>query len=369
MVRLVALEYEPPLHGRAAAAPSAQYEPGVHGSHTNLECRWVSDHGIACTCAHDEPALVDLVLSGRALGARAHLGAWRYRAGAALGLLGAARRREVARVGLVALVGASEVGRAGVRALHARQRRAGARRAVRAALARHAGLPALVGLVLAGLALDARAHLGARCDRAGATLGLLGAARRRVEAESGSSALVVTGEVGEIGVGARLARQRRARALGAVRASGAWLAHLLARLVLVGARVAPIARPHACLWCNGSRATWRLVDAACRRVVTLVGGCALAPAGEVGGAGVRALATRQRRAGACRAVRARCAGFTCHHALLVLVSARLATFTRALAFKVGEAPWEAVGARRCAAAAGNWIGLASLARAARCAAI
>ena len=36
LVRLVALECEPSLQGSAAAAPSAQYEPGVHGSLTSL---------------------------------------------------------------------------------------------------------------------------------------------------------------------------------------------------------------------------------------------------------------------------------------------------------------------------------------------
>ena len=35
LVRLVALECEPYLQGSAAAAPSAQYEPGVHGSLTS----------------------------------------------------------------------------------------------------------------------------------------------------------------------------------------------------------------------------------------------------------------------------------------------------------------------------------------------
>ena len=35
LVRLVAVEYEPSLHGIAAAAPSMQYEPGVHGLHAS----------------------------------------------------------------------------------------------------------------------------------------------------------------------------------------------------------------------------------------------------------------------------------------------------------------------------------------------
>eukprot|EP00964_Phaeocystis_antarctica_P031382 scaffold17764_cov66-Phaeocystis_antarctica.AAC.6 len=266
--------------------------------------------------------LARLVRAGRALGADACARARRDCTWAALGLLGAARRREVAWVGLVALVGASEVGRAGVRALHARQRRAGTRRAVRAVLASHAGLLALVGLVLAGLALVACAHAGARRDRAGAALGLHSAARRRVEAESGSSALAVTSEVGGIGVGARLAGQRRARALGAVRARRAGLARLLALLVLVGARLAPIARAHACL-----RDGWR----------------ALGAAGEVGGAGVRALSTRQRRASAQGAVRARLAGHTRKLALAGLVRAGRALGADACARARRDCTWAALG--------------------------
>ena len=34
LLRLAALECEPAAHGSAAAAPSAQYEPGVHGLHS-----------------------------------------------------------------------------------------------------------------------------------------------------------------------------------------------------------------------------------------------------------------------------------------------------------------------------------------------
>ena len=33
LMRVVALEYEPPVHGSAAAAPSAQYEPASHSLH------------------------------------------------------------------------------------------------------------------------------------------------------------------------------------------------------------------------------------------------------------------------------------------------------------------------------------------------
>eukprot|EP00964_Phaeocystis_antarctica_P040353 scaffold23068_cov70-Phaeocystis_antarctica.AAC.4 len=152
---------------------------------------------------------------------------------AAWHLLGAAGWRKVARLGLGALAGAGEAGGAGVCALRARQRRAGALGAVRAGLAGDAHLLALVGLVLACRAPDARGRGRVWRDRAGAALGLHCAARRRKVAHVGLGALVGAGKVGGDGERARRARQRGTGTLGAVRAGLAGDARLLARVGLV----------------------------------------------------------------------------------------------------------------------------------------
>eukprot|EP00964_Phaeocystis_antarctica_P008196 scaffold4416_cov65-Phaeocystis_antarctica.AAC.4 len=111
--------------------------------------------------------------------ARAHVDDGCHRARVAGRLLGAACRCVETRGSRRALRGVAEVGPIRVRALLARQRRARAKRAEVSRLAGNARLLALVGLVRAGFALVARAHLGAGRDGAGAALDLLRAARRR----------------------------------------------------------------------------------------------------------------------------------------------------------------------------------------------
>eukprot|EP00964_Phaeocystis_antarctica_P030642 scaffold17321_cov70-Phaeocystis_antarctica.AAC.3 len=253
-------------------------------------------------------ALAGLVRACRALVAGALLRDGLDGARAAVGLLGAARRRGVARVGLGALVLAAQVCCLRIRALLARQRRAGARWAVRAGLAGSAPFLALVGLVRACRAPVARTLACDGLDGARATLGLLGAARRRKVALARRCALVSAGEVGGVGVRALLARQRRAGARRAIGAGLAGNARLLALAGLVLAGRAPDARGHARVWRDGAGAAHRLPCATGWRKVALGSRRAFRLNCEVGGVGVRARLARQRCAGALGAVRARLAG-------------------------------------------------------------
>eukprot|EP00964_Phaeocystis_antarctica_P021813 scaffold12111_cov66-Phaeocystis_antarctica.AAC.3 len=285
-------------------------------------------------------ALVGLVRAGFALVARAHLGAGRNGTGAALGLLCAARWCKVARGGLGALTAAREVGRDGVRALFARQCCACALVAVRARLAGDARKFALVGLVLASRALDARGHARVWRDRAGAALGLLGAARRRKASLFGRRALTDAREVGGDRVRTSRARQRRASARWAKRAGPAGNARLLALAGLVRACCALVAGALLCDGLDGARAALGLLGATRRRGVARAG-CLR----------IRALLARQRRAGTLRAVRARLAGNAPILALVGLVRACCAPVAHALACDGLDCAGAALGllgaARRC----------------------
>eukprot|EP00964_Phaeocystis_antarctica_P004419 scaffold2392_cov72-Phaeocystis_antarctica.AAC.3 len=105
---------------------------GAHGACGALEAHGLTAH------AHEAAGRARHT-SAQPLRARNH--AW-----AAWRLLRAGCWRKVAHAGLGALIGTGEAGGAGVRALCARQRRAGARRAVRPGLAGDARLLARVGL-------------------------------------------------------------------------------------------------------------------------------------------------------------------------------------------------------------------------------
>eukprot|EP00964_Phaeocystis_antarctica_P008197 scaffold4416_cov65-Phaeocystis_antarctica.AAC.5 len=229
-------------------------------------------------------ALVGLVLACRALVARALAGAESNGAGAAGRLHGASRWREVARGGLRALAAAGEVGGAGVRAFLARQRCAGTLRAVRAGLAGDARVLALVGVVLRWRRWRRHRCGGGRRRR-----------RRRRWHRRG---------------GGRRRRRRRRRhrrgggglVTGLVAGPGLVAAHpgQLFRNVgggLVRTGCAPVARTLACDGLDGARATHGLLGAARWREVARGGLRAPTAACEVGGAGVRALFARQRRAG------------------------------------------------------------------------
>eukprot|EP00964_Phaeocystis_antarctica_P092934 scaffold59863_cov69-Phaeocystis_antarctica.AAC.1 len=300
-------------------------------------------------------ALVGLVLAGRTLVARAHSRHGLDRAGAASSLLGAARRRG---------------------------RCAGARWAVRAALAGNASLLALTLLVLAGRALDARAHARVGRDGAGAARRLHGATGWRVVALGSRRAFRVSCEVGGVGVRALLARQRRAGALWAVRAGLAGDARLLALTRLELAGLAPVARNHFCIGRDGAGAALGLLPAARRRKVARVGSRALCSGAKIGLVGVCALVARQRRTGASRAVRAGLAGNARLLALAGLVRTGGASVTkvsaRAVRNEAGRAvstvgwfraPRDRVGlprgarlARRAAILANIWVERASRAR-------
>eukprot|EP00964_Phaeocystis_antarctica_P014508 scaffold7990_cov72-Phaeocystis_antarctica.AAC.2 len=169
----------------------------------------------------------------------------------------------------------------------------------------------------AGLARNTGAHSRHGLDGAGAALGLLGAARRREVANVGLSAHVLATRVSTIRVGALLARQRRAGALGAVRAGLAGDARLLALALLVRAGRALVARALAGVGLDGAGAA----------LVARAGSRAVGSGAKVGPVGVCALAARQRRRGALRAVRARHAHVALGVAGLVheLASAALGT--------------------------------------------
>eukprot|EP00964_Phaeocystis_antarctica_P061508 scaffold36779_cov71-Phaeocystis_antarctica.AAC.1 len=258
--------------------------------------------------------------AGLALETRAHACVGRDRAGAAERLLGAARRREVAEVSPCALVLATQVGCLRIGALRARQRRAGANGAIRAGLAGNASLLAFALLVSACRALVARALAGVGLDGAGAALCLLRAARRREVARAGSRAVGSGAKVGHVG--------RCRRALWAVRARHAHVTLGLARLVHELARAALVTHGLLVQRLHGTRAARRLLGASGWRKVARVGLRALTGAAEVGGARVRALLARQRRASALRAVRARLAGDARLLALVCLVLARGAFDTK-----------------------------------------
>ena len=163
--------------------------------------------------------LISLVRADFAFVTLSHIRVWRDRARAARRLHSATGWRVVALDSRRAFHISFEVGCVRVRALSARQRRRRALRAVRAGRARPAHQLARRGLEGAGLALETRTHVCVKCDRAGAALGLLLAARRRKVARIGLRAPTDAGEVGGDGVRALLARQRRARAKRTVMAS------------------------------------------------------------------------------------------------------------------------------------------------------
>eukprot|EP00964_Phaeocystis_antarctica_P033658 scaffold19084_cov64-Phaeocystis_antarctica.AAC.1 len=282
-------------------------------------------------------ALLGLVRTGRALVASAHLGAGRDAAGATLGLLRAARRCVVACVSRRTLLGTTEVSGARVRTLAARQRR---RRALRTVRARHAHValdPAGFVHKLARVALVARGPLVQRLHGTRAARRRTGAACGCVRAWHGGRAIVSGAEVGLVGVRARRARQRRARPERAVRPGLTGDARLFALVGLVLAGLAPVARGHFCVGCDRAGAAPGLLCTARWRKVARVGLGALSGAGEVGGAGVRALLARQRRAGARWAVRARVTGKARLLALALLVRAgrALGARGRALVWRDG----------------------------------
>ena len=124
----------------------------------------------------------------------------------------------MALIGPRALRGAREAGGAGVRALLTRQRRRRALSTVGASCARLTRQLALLILEGARGAFDASAHAPGRCKRASSTRRLLCAAGWRVVALISQRALCGAREAGGAGVGAFIARQRRRRALGTVRA-------------------------------------------------------------------------------------------------------------------------------------------------------
>eukprot|EP00964_Phaeocystis_antarctica_P029195 scaffold16454_cov68-Phaeocystis_antarctica.AAC.2 len=277
-------------------------------------------------------------------------------------LHGAARWREVARGGLRAPTAAGEVGGAGVRAFLARQRRAGTLRAVRARLAGDARLLAFFVLVRAGCAPFARTLACEGLDGAGAALGLIGAARRRKASLVGWRALTGTREVGGDRVRALRARQRRAGARWAVRALLAGNARLFALAGLVRACRTPIARALACDGLDVARTTLGLLGAARRCIVARISRLALVSAAQVSGARVRALAARQWRRRALRAVRARHAhvalgpaGYVHELACVALVARGLLFLwlhgTRAARRRIGAA-------RGCVRAWQGWSALA-----------
>eukprot|EP00964_Phaeocystis_antarctica_P053933 scaffold31688_cov73-Phaeocystis_antarctica.AAC.2 len=254
--------------------------------------------------------------AGLALETRAHACVWRNRAGAALGLLRAARWREVAHGGLRAPTAAGEVGGAGVRAFLARQRRARARWAVRARLAGDARLLALFGLVRACRAPVARALACDGLDGAGATLGLLGAARRCIVARTSRRALISAAQVSGARVRPLAARQWRRRALRAVRARHAHVALGPAGYVHELACAALVARGLLAQRLHGTRAARRRIGAARGCVRAWQGWSALAIGAEVGLVGVRARRARQHGPGTLGAVRA---GHASNTRLLALV--------------------------------------------------
>eukprot|EP00964_Phaeocystis_antarctica_P079247 scaffold49370_cov69-Phaeocystis_antarctica.AAC.2 len=253
----------------------------------------------------------------------------------------------------------------GVRALSARQRRRRALCAVRARLAGDARLLALVGLVLASRTLVARALASDGLDGAGAALGLLSAARWREVACDGLRAAAGAGEAGGDGVRALRARQRRRRALCAVRARLAGDARLLtlAGLVLTGCTL--VARALAGDGLDGAGAALGLLSAARWREVARGGLRAAAGAGEAGGDGVRALRARQRRCRALRAVRAALASNARLLTLAGLVLTGLALETRAHACAgsdgAGAAGCLLRATRRCVKAWGCGLALSSAA--------
>eukprot|EP00964_Phaeocystis_antarctica_P125141 scaffold88783_cov69-Phaeocystis_antarctica.AAC.1 len=130
---------------------------------------------------------------------------------------------------------------------------------------------------------------------------LLRASCRREVAHVCLGARTGAGEAGGAGVRALCARQRRAGALGAVRARLAGNALLFALVGLVRAGRAPVARGLALDGLKGTGAALGLLGAACRRVEARLGLDALRGAAQVGPSRVRALLARQRRARAKRA--------------------------------------------------------------------
>eukprot|EP00964_Phaeocystis_antarctica_P084410 scaffold53140_cov64-Phaeocystis_antarctica.AAC.4 len=248
-------------------------------------------------------------------------------------------------------------------------RRACARWAVRAALAGNASLLALTLLVLAGRALDACAHARVGRDGAGAARRLHGATGWRVVALGSRRAFRDSCEVGGVRVRALLARQRRAGALGAVRAWLAGDARLLAFTGLVRACRAPVARGHAHVGCDGAGAALVLLRAARRREVACVGFRAVCSGAKIDLVGVRARRARQRRTGARRAVKAGLAGNARLLALAGLVRTGGASVTKVSARGVRNEAGRAVSTVGWFRAPRDRVGRPRSARVARRAAI
>eukprot|EP00964_Phaeocystis_antarctica_P048834 scaffold28282_cov74-Phaeocystis_antarctica.AAC.4 len=161
----------------------------------------------------------------------------------------APRRRVVARLGRCALHFAAQTSLVRVGSARARRRGTGPLiRAVDAQALVGAGQAAgslTVGLVLPWLAQLTRAQVDIGCHRAQAAGRLLDTACRRVETSLGRRALAGAGEVSGGRVESLAARQRRRRALRAVRAGLAGDARLLALAGLVLAGDASVAEGSA----------------------------------------------------------------------------------------------------------------------------
>eukprot|EP00964_Phaeocystis_antarctica_P023483 scaffold13128_cov76-Phaeocystis_antarctica.AAC.3 len=250
----------PALHGVGSVLPVGAEWPLSVGVHRSALRRAGACWAVRSLLARLALRLLLPVLKS-ALGARraeTHPRVSCDRAGAAGPWHGAARGRVEARLGRVALRGAAEVGTIRVRALLAWQRCACAKRAEVPRLAGDARLLALVGLVPACRAPDARGHARVWRDRARTAPGLPCAARWRVVALGSRRALRISCEVSGVGVRAFLARQRRAGALRAVRPGLAGDARLLALTGLVLAGGAPVAEGSAR---GGRNETGRAVSA------------------------------------------------------------------------------------------------------------
>eukprot|EP00964_Phaeocystis_antarctica_P016530 scaffold9128_cov51-Phaeocystis_antarctica.AAC.3 len=152
----------------------------------------------------------------------------------------------------------------------------------------------LVRSVASENATDAYTHARIGRHRAGAALGLVLAASRRVVARLGGGACTLARGVGDLGVGAVRARDGPTRTLGAVVSQQACLAPLRAQLGLVLATNALVAHAHACIGCRRAWAAHSLVNATGGRVVAGVGDCTLGLTLEVRSVGVRPLLTGQR---------------------------------------------------------------------------
>eukprot|EP00964_Phaeocystis_antarctica_P013588 scaffold7455_cov72-Phaeocystis_antarctica.AAC.2 len=322
LVRLVALEYEPSTHGSAAPAPSRQYEPGSQATHlSSPSSAWYLP---AAHLSHAPwPAMgwtvpgLHLVCSVLPVGAKLPLSDGVHSLGPVRlveieyepsahgsGALAPAGQNEpglqathacspssawyvpaahLSQVPCFAtgwtVPGLHLVGGLRIRAFLARQRRAGARWAVRARLAGNARLLALLGLVCTGCALVARALACVGLNGAGAALGLLDATRRREASLVGRRALSGAGEVGGDRIRALRARQRRAGTLWAVRAGLAGNARLLALVGLVRACRALVAGALLCDGLDGPGSALGLLGTARRREVALVRRRALRCAG------------------------------------------------------------------------------------------